>query len=53
MLQQGLKPLPPGPQTKAMFPKDNRGVIPICQAVNDESTHAGSVGVERGSALVK
>ena len=53
MLQQGLKPLPPRPQTQAMFPQENRGVIPIRQAVNDESAHAGSVGVERRSALVK
>ena len=53
MLQQGLKPLPPGPQTKPMFPEENGGLIPISQAVNDESAHAGSVGVERRSALVK
>ena len=53
MFQQGLKPLPSRPQTKAMFPEENGGLIPIRQAVNDESAHAGSVGVERRSALVK
>ena len=53
MLQQGLKPLPARPQAKSMFPEENGGFIPIRQAVNDESTHAGSVGVERRSELVK
>ena len=53
MLQQGLKPLPSRPQAKPMFPEENGGVIPIRQAVNDESAHAGSVGVEWRSALVK
>ena len=53
VLQQGLKSLPSRPQTKTMFPEENGGLIPIRQAVNDESAHAGSVGMEWRSALVK
>ena len=53
MLQQLLKPLPAGFEAEPMLSQRHRRVVAVVQAVNDSSTHAGSVGMERRSALVK